>query len=159
MSSDHYCHILNLLKYSFSACRSSMLLKHLFITSAPSSIAYQLFNSISVTRKNRQRSIKVAQKWFHQKNDRFWLLYKNCLRMWEIWANYFLPKALKTCPKQKIWSHCLLVDYWNRKIELFRLWITIQRSKVATGTFNGSLVPLSIIRRVQPILLIDKRVF
>ena len=113
----------------------------------------------SVTRKNRQRSIKVAQKWFHQKNDRFWLLYKNCLRMWEIWANYFLPKALKTCPKQKIWSHCLLVDYWNRKIELFRLWITIQRSKVATGTFNGSLVPLSIIRRVQPILLIDKRVF
>ena len=41
----------------------------------------------SVTRKNRQMSIKVAQKWFHWKNDRFWHLYKNWLRMWEIWAN------------------------------------------------------------------------
>ena len=37
--------------------------------------------------KNRQMSIKVAQKWFHQKmiDDRH--LYKKCLRMWEIWAN------------------------------------------------------------------------
>ena len=32
--------------------------------------------------KNRQTSIKVSQK-----NDRFWHLYKNCLRKWEIWAN------------------------------------------------------------------------
>ena len=31
--------------------------------------------------------IKVAQKWFRWKTDRFWQLYKNCLRMWEIWAN------------------------------------------------------------------------
>ena len=37
--------------------------------------------------KNRQMSIKLAQKWFHYKNDRFWHLYKNCQRMWEIWAN------------------------------------------------------------------------
>ena len=37
--------------------------------------------------KNRQMSAKVAQKWFHQKNYRFWYLYKNCLRMWENWAN------------------------------------------------------------------------
>ena len=36
--------------------------------------------------KNRQMSIIVAQKWFHKKNDRFWLLFKNCQRMWEIWA-------------------------------------------------------------------------
>ena len=33
----------------------------------------------SVTRK----SPNVAQKWFHQRNDRFWHLYKNCLRIWE----------------------------------------------------------------------------
>ena len=41
----------------------------------------------SVTRKNCQMSIKVAQHWFHLKNDRFWHLYKNCLRMWEIRSN------------------------------------------------------------------------
>ena len=51
--------------------------------------------------KNRQMSIKVAQKWFHKKNDRFWNLYKNCLRMWEIWAKSLLPRALKSCPKCK----------------------------------------------------------
>ena len=44
--------------------------------------------------KNRQMSIKVAY-------DRFWHFYKNCLRMWDIWANYLLPKALKSCPKCK----------------------------------------------------------
>ena len=48
--------------------------------------------------KNRQISIKVTQKWFHWKNDRFWL---NCLRMWENWANLLLPKAWKSCPKCK----------------------------------------------------------
>ena len=37
--------------------------------------------------KKCQMSIKVAQKWFHYKNDSFWHLFKNCLRMWEIWAN------------------------------------------------------------------------
>ena len=44
-------------------------------------------SSSSVTRKNRQMSIKVAQKWFNWKNGRFWNLYKRCLRMWESWAN------------------------------------------------------------------------
>ena len=37
--------------------------------------------------KNCQMSIKSFQKWFHYKNYRFRQLYKNCLRMWEIWAN------------------------------------------------------------------------
>ena len=37
--------------------------------------------------KNRQMSIKVAQKWYHKKNEWFWHLCKNCLRMWKIWAN------------------------------------------------------------------------
>ena len=26
---------------------------------------------------------------------------QKCLRMWEIWANLLLPKALKSCPKSK----------------------------------------------------------
>ena len=44
-------------------------------------------------------SIKVAQEWFHNKNDRFWHFYKNCLRLWDIWAKQLLPKAVKSCPK------------------------------------------------------------
>ena len=28
-----------------------------------------------------------------------WSLYKNCLRMWEIWGNWLLPKALKSWTK------------------------------------------------------------
>ena len=37
--------------------------------------------------KNRQISINVAQKWFHKKNEWLWHIYKNCLRMWEIWTD------------------------------------------------------------------------
>ena len=55
---------------------------------------------ISVTRKNCQMSIKVAQKRFHLKNDRFWHLYKNCSRMLEIWPNCQNPI------NRPIWSHC-----------------------------------------------------
>ena len=58
-----------------------------------------------MTRKNRQMSIKVVQKWFYKKNDRFWHLHKNCLRMWEIGAKKLLSKALKTCPKSNKWPN------------------------------------------------------
>ena len=51
--------------------------------------------------KNRQMSKKVAQKWFHKKNEWLWHIYKNCLRMWEIWTNWLFPKASKSCPKSK----------------------------------------------------------
>ena len=53
----------------------------------------------SVTRKNLPNVFKSYPKMFHEKNDRFWHFYKNCLRMREIWANELLPKALKSCPK------------------------------------------------------------
>ena len=49
--------------------------------------------------KSHQMYLKVAQKRFHYKNDRFVHLYKNCLRMWEIWINKLLTMALKSCPK------------------------------------------------------------
>ena len=42
--------------------------------------------------KNCQMSIKVAQKWFHLINDRFWDFFKNCVRMSNIWPNLLLPK-------------------------------------------------------------------
>ena len=61
---------------------------------------------ISVTRKNRKMSIKVAQKWFHQKNWWLWHLCKNCLRIREIFAEGF--KKLPQSPiNRPIWSHCL----------------------------------------------------
>ena len=43
--------------------------------------------------------LKLPQKWFPKQNERFWQLYKNCLQMWEIWAKWMLPQALKSCPK------------------------------------------------------------
>ena len=41
---------------------------------------------------------KSCPKIISLENARFWHLYKNCLRMWAIWANELLPKALKSCP-------------------------------------------------------------
>ena len=49
----------------------------------------------SVTWKNRQMSIKVAQKLFHQKKERFWQLYKNCLKMWAILGKIIDAKGFK----------------------------------------------------------------
>ena len=64
------------------------------VTSLSSSV-FALYNLVTFTswflavrpEKNRLMSIKLAQNWFYFKNDRFWLIYKNSLRMWEIWAN------------------------------------------------------------------------
>ena len=86
------------------------------VTSCPSQVT-------SVTRKNRQMSIKVAQKWFHYENDRFSTLYKNCLRMWKIWANSLLPKALKSCPKSNKSPNLVtcLQDTFIHSERLFRL--------------------------------------
>ena len=49
--------------------------------------------------KKSPNDYKSCPKWFHEKNDSFCQLYKNCLRMWETWANQMSPKALKSCPK------------------------------------------------------------
>ena len=42
---------------------------------------------------------KSCPKMVSLEKYRFWSLYENCLRMWEIWENKLLPKALKSCPK------------------------------------------------------------
>ena len=44
-------------------------------------------------------SIKVAQNDITRKMIDFDTFAKKCLRMWEIWANKLLPKALKSCQK------------------------------------------------------------
>ena len=56
---------------------------------------------------------KSCPKWFHYKNDRFWHLFNNCLRMWENWTNKLLPKALKSCPKSNK-SPNLVTLGWGR---------------------------------------------
>ena len=54
---------------------------------------------ISVTRKNAKCPEKVLKTDFTRKMNDFDTFYKNCLKMWEIWANLLLPKGLKSCPK------------------------------------------------------------
>ena len=63
--------------------------------------------------KIRQMSVKVAQKWFHQKNDTFWHLYKNGIRMWEIWAIELLPNALKSWPKSNTSPNLVTLLLWH----------------------------------------------
>ena len=56
---------------------------------------------LSVTRKKSPKSYKWCPKMISH-------IYKNCLKMGEIWANYIWPKALKSCPKSykcPNWSH------------------------------------------------------
>ena len=54
------------------------------------------FGMTSVTRKKSPNVYKSCLKMISLEK---WHLYKNCLRMQEIWTNLLLPKALKSCPK------------------------------------------------------------
>ena len=47
------------------------------INKCSKNIAQKICKGTSVTRKDRQNAIKVAQKVFHWKNERFCHLYKN----------------------------------------------------------------------------------
>ena len=51
--------------------------------------------------KNRQISIKVAQKFFHYKNECFWLIYKNCLTMRAIWGKIIVAVGFVYLPKKQ----------------------------------------------------------
>ena len=61
--------------------------------------------------KSHQMSIKVAQKWFHSKNERFWQLYKNCLKCGWFGQNNCCHRPWNfahSAINRQIWSHCLL---------------------------------------------------
>ena len=66
-------------------------------------------------------SVKVAPKWFRQQNERFRQLYKNCLKMWDIWAKWLLPQALKSWPKCNK-SPNLVTPVVNTKKEVLWSW-------------------------------------
>ena len=81
-------------------CKKAFRLIEIDVFAAAHSLGKKDYWPTSVwPEKNRQMSLKVAQKWFHYKKDRLWHLCKNCFWMLEIWANLLLPKALKSCPK------------------------------------------------------------
>ena len=51
-------------------------------------------------------SFEVAQNDFSRKMKDFdTLTYKNCQKMWAIWAKLLLPQALKSCPKCNKFGH------------------------------------------------------
>ena len=53
----------------------------------------------SVTTKKSPNVYKSCPKMISLENLKFLTPFNNCLRMWEIWANWLLPKGLKNCPK------------------------------------------------------------
>ena len=53
---------------------------HLQIWTIKIKITYSLVGGLSVTRKNRQMSRTVAQKWFHKENDTFTKIAYECER-------------------------------------------------------------------------------
>ena len=50
-------------------------------------------------KKNCQMSVKVVQKWFHQKNDRFWHLYKKMPKNVRDLGKSIIAKGFKNLPK------------------------------------------------------------
>ena len=86
--------------------------------------------------KSHQMSIKVAQKWFHYKKDRFWHLYKNCLTMWmigQINCCQRLWKVAQSTINRPIWSHWLSfrdVKHMNKRDAS----VVIFRSKIERET-------------------------
>ena len=80
--------------------------------------------------KSRQMSIKVAQKWFHYKNERFWHIYKNCLKHGWFGQNNFchwLWKVAQSAINRPIWLHCMGGIVWNdskdKEDSIARIWI------------------------------------
>ena len=55
----------------------------------------------SVTRRKSPNVCKSCPKMISLEKRYILTTLQKCLRMWEIWANLLLPKALKSCPKSK----------------------------------------------------------
>ena len=68
----------------------------------------------SVNSKKSPNVYKSSPKMILPQKFKIWHLYKNCLRMWEIWAIYLPPKTLKSCPKSHKLPH--LVTLAQRRL-------------------------------------------
>ena len=53
----------------------------------------------SVTRKKSPKVYKSCPKMISLEKLENLTPLQICLKMWEIWANYLLPRAIKSCPK------------------------------------------------------------
>ena len=82
--------------------------------------------------KSCQMSIKVAQKLFHWKNERFWFLYKNCLKCGRFGQNNCFHRLWKVtqrainCP---IWSHGLWHD-WTLAASMGEIFVMATNSTI-----------------------------
>ena len=66
-------------------------------TSYPS---YRLKDTYHCDQKKIPKCLwKLPKKLNHSKNDRFWYLNKNCLRMWGNLGKLIVAKGFKICPK------------------------------------------------------------
>ena len=86
----------------------------------------------AVSSVNRQESAKCLKKLPKMISLEKWSIltpYKNCQRMWEIWANLLLPKALKTCPKS------------NKSPNLVTLAVSRRRPQNGAGTILQNMFP------------------
>ena len=83
--------------------------------------------AFSVTRKILPNVYKSCPKIFQLKNYRFWHLYKNFLRLWEIWSNALLPKALKSGPKSNKLPN--LVTLADIQLKIWRNWKQFDRNR------------------------------
>ena len=68
--------------------------------------------STSVTRKKSPNVYKSYPKIID-----FGIFTKNCIIMWEIWANKLLPKALKSCPKSNKSPNLVTLPPWHLQFD------------------------------------------
>ena len=101
--------------------------------------------------KNHQMFIKVAQKWFHYKNDRFWHLYNKCLKMW---ANQLLPKALKSCPKSNKSPNLVTLPLTPWSVLRAKTWLKCQLNEWYKKTWWVKLLKNIIIGNLCRIVLL-----
>ena len=84
---------------------------------------------ISVTSKKSPNVYRCCPKWFHYKNEWFWHLYKNCLRINEIWANKLWTPAVNACPKSKKLPNLVTLHMICRRLDLQWSNITLRRRR------------------------------
>ena len=75
--------------------------------------------------KSRQMPIKTAKKLFLYKNERFWNLYKNCLKCGQFGQNIWwhrLWKVAQSAIHHPIWPHWFQINFGKRNCPGQLLW-------------------------------------
>ena len=105
--------------------------------------------------KRRQMSIKVAQKRFHKQNERFWQLYKDCLKCGQLGQNNYchrLWKVAQSAINRPIWSHWLGPSDWLTDVSKQEKVSKFIKVELASKLFNWQ-PPKDSFGRVQSTLI------